>query len=152
MERGQAADRLISEMAARQHGLVTRAQLLSTGMSADTVRWRVRAGRLVPVHRGVYQVGLLISTRAWEMAAVLACGPGAVVSHWSAAVLWKLCAARNDVAPVHVTIRQGDRGHRPGICVHRDTLRAEDTSEVDAVPVTTLARNDFRSRGPGEFQ
>ena len=52
-----ALEQRIAEIAARQHGLITRAQLLDAGMSADTVRSRVRNRRLQPVHGGIYQLG-----------------------------------------------------------------------------------------------
>ena len=78
----------IAEIAARQHGAVTRAQLLVAGASPDTVDRRVKAGRLRRIHKGVYLVGPIEAPRAREMAAVLACGTGAALSHGSAATLW----------------------------------------------------------------
>ncbi|MGH7554166.1 MAG: type IV toxin-antitoxin system AbiEi family antitoxin domain-containing protein, partial [Longimicrobiales bacterium] len=83
-------DHLIANLAAHQLGLVTRAQLLQRGVSGDSVDSRVRAGRLRPIHRGVYLVGPLVVPRMRELAAVLACGPRAFVSHGSAALLWQL--------------------------------------------------------------
>jgi very-short-patch-repair endonuclease len=74
------------------------------------------------------------------MAAVLACGPGAVVSHQSAAALW-LLLPRPDDAPVDVIPHAGDRGRRADIRAHRvPRLAAEDVTGVDGIPVTTPAR------------
>src|SRR5687768_10802533 len=61
-------EELVGELAARQHGLVTRAQLLESGMGADGVQYRVETKRLIPVHRGVYRVGPLIAANAADMA------------------------------------------------------------------------------------
>lgn len=87
-------DRRIVELARKQHGVVTRTQLLSAGATPKMVRTRLASERLVGLHRGVYLLGalagLLEPPRAREMAAVLACGPSAVVSHGSAARLWDM--------------------------------------------------------------
>jgi len=77
----------IADVAARQHGVVTRAQLIESGLSASALGRRLQSGRLRALHRGVYLVGPLISPLAPEMAGVLASGPGAVLSHLSAARL-----------------------------------------------------------------
>jgi very-short-patch-repair endonuclease len=83
------ADELIAALAEHQHGVVTRAQLIAGGVSPTAVAARVRAGRLSVVHRGVYVVGPVRMPRVKQMAAVLACGQGAALSHVSAAVLWR---------------------------------------------------------------
>jgi hypothetical protein len=70
---------------AAQHGLVARRQLLSAGVASHVIERRVRSGRLVRVHRGVYQTGAVAGAYAREMAAVLACGGEYGVSHGSAA-------------------------------------------------------------------
>lgn len=139
--RTKFVDQTIAEFAARQHGLVTRAQLLDAGIGSDRVRSRVRSRRLQPVHRGVYRVGPLVAPRSSELAAVLACGQGAVLSHWSAAVLWEVPADRGAAAPVAITTVQRDRGRRPGIRVHRvRALGDDEVTEIDGIPVTTLPR------------
>lgn len=130
----------IGELAARQHGLVTRAQLLGAGLSGRTVDYRVRARRLQPVQRGVYRLAPIASPSEREIAGVLACGPEAVVSHRSAAALWGLLP-RGRQAPVHVTVRARHRRRRPGLLVHCSPgLRPEETTKIDRIPVTTPAR------------
>jgi predicted transcriptional regulator of viral defense system len=84
----RTAEVVIGQIASTQHGVVTRAQLLAAGVSSDEIRWRLREGALLRVHRGVYRVGHKApSIEARYMAAVLACGPGAALSHRSAADL-----------------------------------------------------------------
>jgi very-short-patch-repair endonuclease len=140
---------MIAELAVRQHGLVTRAQLLGMGVPSDTVRGRVRVKRLHPVHRGVYRVGPLSSPREHEMAAVLACGAGATISHWSGAGLWQVCRPRGAADRVDVTVACADRGRRPGIRAYRvgRSLHAEEVTVLDGIPVTSLARTVFDLAG-----
>ena len=112
-------DRLIAEIAARQWGLITRTQLLDLGVGAQGIVERVRTGRLHRVHRGVYSVGHAVLRReAYWLAAVLACGPGAVLSHRSAAALWEIAA--DSATAVDVTVpSQNGRRRRRGIRIHR---------------------------------
>src|SRR5690349_5849655 len=85
----------------RQHGVIARRQLLARGVSADAIRHRVATGRLYRLRRGVYAVGRRDVTRHGElMAAVLACGQGAVLSHRSAAELWGILPRWP--GPIHV--------------------------------------------------
>src|SRR3954469_25742255 len=75
-------------LAGRQHGVVARGQLLAEGLSRDAIGRRLRAGRLHPLHRGVYAVGHgHVSTEGRWGARVLACGVGAILSHRAAAAL-----------------------------------------------------------------
>lgn len=149
---GSSPEARIDAIAARQHGVVTRRQLLEAGLTARMVFQRAARQRLVRVHRGVYRVGPVVSPHAREMAAVLACGTGAVVSEWSAAHLWQLPAAPAAVATserrtvsgagdVFITAAGRDCGRREGIRLRR--VRALDPSEVTrrlGIPVTTPAR------------
>src|SRR5436190_9242742 len=81
----------VANLAARQHGVVTVGQLYSLGLSDRHVRHRVAAGWLHRLHRGIYAVGHRnLAREGWWMAAVLACGEDAVLSHQAAAELWKL--------------------------------------------------------------
>ncbi len=92
------------------------------------------------MQHGVYLVGPLVHPRAREMAAALACGAGAVVSHRSAAVLWQLWPDREG-APIDVTVPLRHRGRRPGLHTHRvRTLPNDEVTKLDAIPITTPAR------------
>ena len=129
-------DGAIADVARRQHGVVGRAQLVSLGLGADAIDWRVRRKRLHTVHRGVYAVGHLGLTRNGRfMAAVLACGDGAALSHFSAAVLWEMLDDRG--WPVHVTAVQ--RRRVPGVRVHWSPLEGERV-RLHGITVTTPGR------------
>src|SRR4051794_23308870 len=134
------ADAVLARLAARQHGVVGLRQLRHHGFTASGVRSRVARGRLHRVHRGVYAVGHpLLSTEGRWMAAVLACGPGALLSHGSAASLWGLrrsARARIDV------ISTGQRGaKRAAIDAHSGaTLHPAEATVHDGIPCTTVAR------------
>src|SRR3954447_23238087 len=97
------ADVLAARVAAKQHGVTSVAQLLAAGLSRRAVQVRIQAGRLHRIHRGVYAVGHTSLTHQGRwMAAVLACGEGAVLSHRSAAMLWGLLNPKK--AAVDVTV------------------------------------------------
>ncbi len=133
------ADAVIAALAARQSGVVARRQLLEAGLSPTMVRDRVRGGRLVPLHPGVYAVGHreLRAEGHW-LAAVLAVGSGAVLSHRDAAGLHGLRPANH--RRVDVTTR-GRAQSRTAIAVHRTrSLGAQDITAVSGIPVTTVAR------------
>jgi hypothetical protein len=122
-------------LAARQHGVVTRAQLLALGFHPRAITYRLRLGRLHLLYRGVYAVGHRPpSPLATAMAAVLACGVGAALSHLSAGALWRILPRWG--RPVDVTAPK-DRRH-PGIRVHRST-HAEITVAY-GIRVTTPAQ------------
>jgi len=81
----------LARIAGRQHGAVTRKQLLDAGVSAAAIELRLEKGALLRVHRGVYRVGHRApSVEARYLAAVLACGPGAALSGRAAGYLWRL--------------------------------------------------------------
>ena len=132
-------DELIEQLAAGQRGLVTRTQLRARGITAHAIASRVRAKRLRLLHRGVYRVGPVIAPHARELAAVLACGPHAVVSHRSAGWLWQLLPDPGE-APVDISLREGDRGRRRNISVHRVHLREHDVTTCEDIAVTTPRR------------
>lgn len=139
---GSAAgwDREIAAIALRQHGLVTLPQLEGLGMDRKTVQGWAARGRLHRVHQGVYAVGHAVSTSEKRyLAAVLASGPGAVLSHRSAAALWGLREDRRNSIDVTAPNR---RGRIPaGIDAHRDgSVTAVDRTEMDGIPCTTVAR------------
>jgi very-short-patch-repair endonuclease len=119
----------------RQHGAVARWQLLERGYSDDAIRHRVAHGRLHPVWRGVYAVGRPELTREGRwMAAVLACGPDAVLSHESAAALWEIAPQRDDVTHLSVPKRVNPRG--PGLRVHRRAVL--DVTRRRGIPMTSV--------------
>jgi very-short-patch-repair endonuclease len=133
--RSPHADEAISSLAAAQHGVLTWRQLRERGVGERAIKRRVVAGRLVRVYRGVYAAGhahLTLDGR-W-MAAVLACGPGAALSHRAAAALWALRPAWRhwlEVSSTHeVTVR--------GVLTHR--VRDMETTIVRGIPVTTVGR------------
>jgi hypothetical protein len=129
----------INALAARQHGVVTRAQLMRAGLSRDVIDNQVKSQRLRPVHRGVYCVGPIAAPYTREMAAVLACGEEAVVSHRSAAALWQLLPHAAD-HHVHISLQTGRTIRRPGVRVHRVALLPRgQITKVQGIPVTMPA-------------
>jgi very-short-patch-repair endonuclease len=126
--------------AAKQHGVMTRTQLLELGLSPAAISRRIETDYLRPVHRGVYLVGPIMPARATEMAAVLAGGPKAVLSHLSALHLLGMLRG-NPVRPVHVWIQGREREQKPGIRFHFVASLSEDEhTVVDGIPVTSPAR------------
>jgi hypothetical protein len=141
-------DRRIVAIAGRQHGVVTVEQLAAAGIDKDGVAWRVRTGRLHRLHRGVYAVGhRSLSWRGRWLAAVLAAGDGAVLSHTSAVALWEFL--RPIQGPAHVTVGAAvRRKQRPGIVVHHSrTLTPRDVTRRHGIAVTTPARTISDVRG-----
>jgi very-short-patch-repair endonuclease len=145
-------DAKAAKLAGRQHGVVSVAQLCELGIDKSGISRRVGSGRLFRVHQGVYAVGHRgLSLEGQWMAAVLACGPGAVLSHKSAAALWKLL--RPEDGPIHVSLPSSfGRSRRQGIQIHRCASLAATPSLTAAgneiplvtvrnrIPVTTAAR------------
>src|SRR6478672_7209744 len=114
----ESADAAIARIAAGQYGVVTRAQLAAAGLGRGSIEHRIAAGRLHRIHRRVYLVGHPVPPRfACEMAAVLAAGQGAALSHGTAASMWSLPC--DDPNEIHVTVPGRDPGSHPGIRIHR---------------------------------
>ena len=134
-------DRRVAYLATRQHGLISSEELLALGLGYDGIEDWVRRGRLHRLYRGVYAVGhAALSREARWLAAVLALGPGAVLSHRSAASLSELRASAATFIDVCVPNANGRR-RRDGIRVHRSTtLRPGDVTRRRGIPVTTVAR------------
>jgi Transcriptional regulator, AbiEi antitoxin len=130
----------LAELAARQHGVLSHAQLREHGMSASAIGRAAQSARLHRIFPGVYALGHLPSDpQALLMAATLACGPGAVVSHRSAAAMLGLL----DRGPVSIdVIAPGKRGLKiDGIHVHLvRPLRRHETGTVADIPCTSPAR------------
>lgn len=135
------AERVIAALANAQHGVVSRQQLLRRGLGQDAIGHRVRLGRLHVIHRGVYAVGhALVTERGHWMAAVLAAGRGAVLSHASAAAAWDLRASSASRIDVTVPSYSG-RSARAGLRVHRRAPRvAGEIAWQAALPVTSPSR------------
>lgn len=132
-------DLRLARLADAQHGVVSLSQLVDLGLPASTVRARAAAGRLHRVHRGVYAVGRArLDMWGRRMAAVLAAGAGAGMSHRTAAD--GLLILRNASAPIEVTVPGRGARTRPGIHFHRSPLPPEDLTEVEGIPCTTPAR------------
>ncbi len=128
-------------LARRQYGVVTRAQLIAAGVGETGIEERVRTHRLLRLHRGVYALGHreLKGEGHW-MAAVLACGPGAVLSHASAAAHWNIRVSASSYVDVTVPTRAG-RMKRKGLRIHRSgRLGPTQVTMHEGIPVTTLAR------------
>jgi predicted transcriptional regulator of viral defense system len=131
----------IARLATRQHGVVTRRQLEALGLTRSAVGRRAVAGQLHRIHRGVYAVGHPVLGRygRW-MAAVLAAGPGAALSHASAAALWEIRASSATRTDVSVP-RASGRVKRARLRVHRaGALRRDEVTTHHGIPVTTPAR------------
>jgi very-short-patch-repair endonuclease len=136
-------DAVVAAIARRRHGIVTFDQLRAAGLGPSSVALRVRTGRLHRIHRGVYAVGhRALSHRGRWLGAVLAYGPGAVLSHTDAAALLLLLPPANHPGPIHVTVPgPGGRRRRDGIVVHRSsTLTRADVTARHGIPVTNAAR------------
>ena len=124
----------LAALAGRQYGVVARRQL---GLGQDAIDHRCRAGRLHRVHRGVYAVGHLgLGQEARWLAAVLACGDGAVLSHRSAATLW--CIRLGELFRPEVTHAEIRRS--AGVTGHRSDLADADRAVHRGIPVTSPAR------------
>jgi hypothetical protein len=127
----------VASLAGRQYGYVTRAQLLELGLTDQAIKVRVRKRVLIRLYLGVYAVGHVREDAvARAMAAVLACGPGAVLSHHSAAALWGF--RKWGSGPIHV-IAPG-KHRRRGIKTHRCALTRREIRTCYRIRVTSPAR------------
>jgi len=133
-------DQLIGTLAGRQHGVLARRQLLAVGLTSDQIDRRLALGRLIVLYRGVYALGHRPLTREGEwMAAVLACGEGAVLSYRSAAAHWGLI--RRCPPFIDVTVRHGKPSSRGRLIVHRSPqLANQDIRTKLGIPITSPAR------------
>ncbi len=137
--RGNAVDAVIAELAGRQHGIVSRRNLVEAGVSRDAIKHRLCHARLHVVYRGVYAAGHPeLTPDGIRIAAVLAAGPGAVLSHRAAAAHWGL---RHPTA-LDVTVERSRRQLRR-IRIHTLPLPEDEITTERAVPVTTVPRTLF---------
>ena len=120
----------------RQHGVVTRIQLRALGFSRHAIAQRIEKGRLHPRWRGVYAVGRpQLTPEGHWMAALLACGHEAVLSHASAAALWGIRRAAG--GDIHISVPRRSCPRHAGIVVHRRTLTDSDVTWHRGIRVTT---------------
>jgi very-short-patch-repair endonuclease len=151
---GSPHDRGIARVAGRQYGVITRAQLIDLGLTPDAIVLRVNSSRLHRLHRGVFAFGTPVLTpNGHRLAAVLACGPAAVLSHKSAAAVWGLLPTAQTVIDVTVPAKSADA--RRGIRVHRTrSLHPDDVQILDGIPITSIARTILDLAGvlrPGQL-
>jgi hypothetical protein len=137
-QKGRTDDHELSELATRQHGVVSATQLLALGYTSARIRRAVVRGRLHRLHHRVYAVGHCdLDWNSHCLAAVLACAPAAVASHAAAGWLWGLLRYEPGTIDVTAAMR---RRKRPTIRVHYAPLTDWDRAERDGIPVTSLAR------------
>jgi hypothetical protein len=143
VSRSSPDDRVIAALAADQHGVVSRGQLRQLGLSTRGIHHRVTAGRLHELFPGAYAVGhprVVVDGR--RLAAVLACGDGAVLSRRSAATAWGMLRGDRRRIDVVAPGRSGGRlGDRPGIDLRRTRcLPPDDVTVLRELPITTVGR------------
>jgi hypothetical protein len=128
-------EKVLARLAARSHGVVTRAQLLAAGVTSDEIKQRLETGALLREHRGVYRVGHRApSVEARYLAAVLACGERAVLSGRAAAHLWGILKG---AAPPPEVTAPAERRVR-GVTTRRS--RRVEATVWRGVPITTVPR------------
>jgi len=128
---------VLDQVASRQHGLVTTADLGRAGLTRSQILYSSQTGRLIPVRRGVYRV--VGAPRTWEQAlfaAVLAGPEGSVASHRSAARVWGLRGLDADC----LEITSPRRSRLAGVLAHVVPLPSADVTTRLGLPVTTVAR------------
>jgi very-short-patch-repair endonuclease len=137
-------------LAARQHGVISRKQLLELGFSKHAIQHRVTTGRLFPIHRAVFSVGRPeLDLHGRCMAAVLACGPRALVSHETAAELWGIRPARD--GPIEISVPLTVQRSLTGVRLHRRrSLGDQDRAVKSRIPLTSPVRTlvDLAARLP----
>ena len=147
-----SVDRSIARLATRQDGVVERRQLVALGLSAAAIDHRVRTGKLIVLQRGVYAVGhAALTDRGRMRAALVAAGPTAVLSHRTAAALWKFAPSMPPFVEVTVT-RRGPRSRR-GLIVHA-TRNPPDVRTLHSLPVTAPLRTlvDLAATQPQQLE
>jgi very-short-patch-repair endonuclease len=123
-------------LAENQHGVVSNDQLREVGYTPQAIYHRIRTGRLHPLHRGVYAVGRSnVTDHGRWMAAVLACD-GSVISHSSAAALWRMGPEKRN--QIELSLPSRSRRRRPGLEIHqRPSLQQRDITREYGIPCTT---------------
>lgn len=135
---GGREDEAIAELAERQHGVVARRQLVALGLGRGAIAERLEKKRLHRIHRAVYAVGhRRISRLGWWMAAVLACGPGAVLSHRCAGALFGILEGWPATVDISVPRQLASRD---ALRVHLASIPDDERTVEAGIPVTTVAR------------
>jgi very-short-patch-repair endonuclease len=135
--KGITAEQLLGSIAGEAHGVVTRSQLVHLGITPEEIKQRLRRGTLLRVHQGVYRVGHRApSLEARYMAAVLACGEGAVLSGRAAGHLLSLLKG----APPPPAVTAPTLKRVPGLKTRRSHLHPRDTTTWRGIPTTTVPR------------
>jgi predicted transcriptional regulator of viral defense system len=130
-------EQVIARLASRKHGLVTRSGLLRSGITHDQIRGRLRKGLLIRLHKGVYRVGHRApSLEAHYLAAVLACGDGAVLSGPAAAHLLHLLKGKSPPPEVTVPTRRRAKG----VKIRRSDVRCDERTLWRGIPATSVPR------------
>src|SRR5947209_2127272 len=134
----RTVEKILAEIAARSHGVVTRVELLEAGIPVDGIRHRLEVGALIRVHRGVYRVGHCApSVEAWYLAAVRACGDGAMLSGRAAGFLLGLLKH----APPRPEVTTATERRIAGVITRRcRRMDRRDMAIVRGIPVTTVPR------------
>ena len=137
----RSLDAVIAKIAQRQHGVVSRSQLVAIGLGRGAIELRLANGRLHAVHPRVYAVGHTALTYAGHcMAGVLAGGPGAAGSHRAAAAVWGFLPP----AGRHVEVTGPSRRRsRAGLRFYRTRLPPDELAVHDGIPLTTVPRTLF---------
>jgi very-short-patch-repair endonuclease len=132
-------DEAIGELASRQYGVVSLGQLRELGLSRAAIEGRLKRKRMVALHRGVYAIGhTALTIESHFIAAVYACGPGALLSYRCAGVVHGLLRW----SPVRIDVTApGERKARDGITLHRSrVIHPDDRAAVDGIPTSSVAR------------
>ena len=130
---------VIADIAERQHGVVTRRQLIAAGLGEEAIRYRLVVRRLLKLYDGIYIVGHEPTRYGRYLAAVLACGDDAVASHRSAGAI--LGITRSASSRFDVTIERGGSRSKPDIDIHTTrSLHPDEIAPCEGIPCTTFAR------------
>ncbi len=132
--------RAAGDLAERQHGVVSRRQLLQVGIPEQAIDALLQSSHLRAVHVGVYAVGhRAVSADGHRLAALLACGDNTSLTHWTAGAVWG--QIEHDRPEIHVTVTDAVHHQRPGLVVHRSgTLVRQDVTTIRRLTVTRPAR------------
>ncbi|MBF6621186.1 MAG: hypothetical protein ITG02_13275 [Patulibacter sp.] len=132
--------RRAAELAARQHGVVSRVQLRRCDLSDRQITRATAMSRLHAVHRGVFAVGHdRLSASGQRAAAVLACGAGAALGYRAAAAHWNLRATSSPT--VEIVVARTSRPHHRNVKVHcHPQIEPDELTDRDGIRVTTVAR------------